>query len=246
MLILSKVQKTVGGRYVLDSVDVAIPIGGHVAVIGPSGGGKTTLLRLIAGLERPDVGELRFKDRIFVNEHLWTPPWKRRVGMVFQDLALWPHMTVREHLAFVLSKTAHQRSRKSRADRSEALLEGVQLGGLARRFPSQLSGGQQQRLAIARALAGEPEILLLDEAFNQLDSELEEHLWAWLLEHQCATGMTLLSVTHDVKRATELADRVVGLRNGRLTEIDLGTPRPNEREAQGGRDVPQQIAPRPA
>lgn len=241
MLILHKLQKALGGRPVLRSVDINLAPGSRAALMGPSGAGKTTLLRLIAGLERPDGGELRFNNRVFASAHAWVPPWERGVGMVFQDLALWPHMTASEHLAFVLS-SARRVDRKQRAQRIQQLLEAVRLADLANRFPTQLSGGQQQRLAIARALAGEPDILLLDEAFNQLDTELEDQLWGWLLQHQEESGFMLLTVTHDRQRAAQVAECVLELRDGRLGECDEGEAQASVDETGSEGDH----APRPA
>jgi iron(III) transport system ATP-binding protein len=229
VLILEGLVKHIGDAGVLKGVDASLRAGERVALMGPSGVGKTTLLRIVAGLEKPGRGRVVWNGQVFVDEHHWVPPWKRRVSMVFQDLALWPHLSASEHLEFVLSQ-ARRYGAKERARSAAALLSGLGLADLGARFPSQLSGGQQQRLAIARAVAAEPEILLMDEAFSQLDGALEEQLWALLIDMHREQGWTLVFVTHSRRQAARYADQVLVLDEGRLrppgtdegTEPDAG------------------------
>ena len=202
------VTRDFGEGPVLAGVDLAVAAGERLVVVGPSGGGKTTLLRLAAGLDAPDAGAVLLEGRIVV------PPGERGVGMVFQELALWPHMTVRENVAFPLR--ARRVPRAERERRVAELLELVGLPGLADRRPAQLSGGQRQRVALARALAPAPRLLLLDEPFSSLDPELARRLRGDLVALQERLGFTLVHVTHDRGEAAELATRVARLAGGRI------------------------------
>lgn len=197
-------SKAYGGQQVLRDFSLALAEGSATALVGPSGSGKTTILRLLVGLELPDSGTVTMGDRVVSGEEAPVPPWERGIGMVFQDLALWPHMRVRRQLAFVLPGVA----RAERAARIEQLLALAELSDKARRLPAQLSGGEQQRLAIVRTLATQPRILLLDEPFSNLDPRLRtifaRHL-ATLKEH----GVTILIATHHESDVEGLADAVV-------------------------------------
>src|SRR5262245_59748964 len=161
------IQKHFGAVEVLHDVDLDVAPGTVVALLGPSGCGKTTLLRILAGLERPDAGEVRLGDRVMTGPGAWVPPEKRRVGMVFQDWALFPHMTVERNVGYGIGR--RDPDRRSRVAQALAL---VGLQGLGDRRPGTLSGGQQQRVALARALAPRPTVLLLDEPFSNLDTTL--------------------------------------------------------------------------
>ncbi len=209
------VTRDFGEGPVLAGVDLAVAAGERLVVVGPSGGGKTTLLRLAAGLDAPDAGAVLLEGRI-VSEagRIVVPPGERGVGMVFQELALWPHMTVRENVAFPLR--ARRVPRAERERRVAELLELVGLPGLADRRPAQLSGGQRQRVALARALAPAPRLLLLDEPFSSLDPELARRLRGDLVALQERLGFTLVHVTHDRGEAAELATRVARLAGGRI------------------------------
>jgi len=214
---IRSVHKSFSGFPALVDVNLDIRSGELVALLGPSGSGKTTLLRVLAGLEFPDYGAIAFG-----GENLAGKPVRdRRVGFVFQHYALFKHMTVLDNIAFGLSV----RSRRERpaADaiqrRATELLELVQLGGLANRFPHQLSGGQKQRVALARALAIDPRVLLLDEPFGALDAKVRKDLRRWLRELHLKTGYTTVFVTHDQEEALELADRVVIMNRGRVEQI---------------------------
>jgi sulfate transport system ATP-binding protein len=211
------VSRRFGDFAALDDVSVEIPSGSLTALLGPSGSGKSTLLRVIAGLERPDAGAVEIDGR----DATALPPQRRGVGFVFQHYAAFKHMTVRENVAFGL-KVARRPKDEIRA-RVEELLELVQLPGLADRYPAQLSGGQRQRMALARALAVEPQVLLLDEPFGALDARVRQELRAWLRRLHDEVHVTTVFVTHDQEEAMEVADRIVVMNHGRVEQV--GGPR---------------------
>jgi sulfate transport system ATP-binding protein len=211
------VARRFGDFAALDDVSVEIPSGSLTALLGPSGSGKSTLLRVIAGLERPDAGAVEIDGR----DATALPPQRRGVGFVFQHYAAFKHMTVRENVAFGL-KVARRPKDEIRA-RVEELLELVQLPGLADRYPAQLSGGQRQRMALARALAVEPQVLLLDEPFGALDARVRQELRAWLRRLHDEVHVTTVFVTHDQEEAMEVADRIVVMNHGRVEQV--GGPR---------------------
>ena len=212
-----QVTKRFGGFVALDSVSIEAPTGSLTALLGPSGSGKSTLLRVIAGLEKQDSGEIF----ILEEEKTQVPPQKRGVGFVFQHYAAFKHMTVFENVAFGLK--IRKRKRVEIRDRVQDLLELVQLGGFSHRYPAQLSGGQRQRMALARALAVEPEVLLLDEPFGALDARVRQELRAWLRRLHEEIEVTTILVTHDQEEAMELADRIVLMNHGRIEQV--GSPR---------------------
>jgi sulfate transport system ATP-binding protein len=193
-------------------VSFAAPEGKVTALLGPSGCGKTTLLRLIAGLEEPDSGRITIEGRDVTR----VPVKRREVGFVFQSYALFKHMTVRDNIAFGMEI---RKAEKGAIDaRVRELLELVQLESYASRFPAQLSGGQRQRIALARALATNPKVLLLDEPFGALDAQVRVELREWLVEFHEKTGVTTLLVTHDQEEALELSQHVVLLNHGRVEQ----------------------------
>ncbi|MBN8612420.1 MAG: sulfate ABC transporter ATP-binding protein [Deltaproteobacteria bacterium] len=214
------VRKTFGKHKALDDVSVKIAGGELVALLGPSGGGKTTLLRVLAGLESPDAGVVRIRGE----EVTRNGPHARGVGFVFQHYALFREMTVFENVAFGL----RVKPRGTRPDeaaiqkRVHELLGLVQLEGLSGRHPDQLSGGQRQRVALARALAVEPKILLLDEPFGALDAKVRKELRSWLRRLHDELHVTTILVTHDQEEAFEIADRVLVIHEGRIHQD--GTP----------------------
>lgn len=208
-----KVSKKFGDFVALDDVSVEAPAGSLTALLGPSGSGKSTLLRVIAGLESPDSGEIFISDE----EKTSTPPQKRGVGFVFQHYAAFKHMTVFENVAFGLK--IRKRPKAEIRKRIHELLELVQLEGFAHRYPTQLSGGQRQRMALARALAVEPEVLLLDEPFGALDARVRQELRAWLRRLHEEIEVTTILVTHDQEEAMELADRIVLMNHGRIEQV---------------------------
>jgi sulfate transport system ATP-binding protein len=211
------VSRRFGDFAALDEVSVEIPSGSLTALLGPSGSGKSTLLRVIAGLERPDAGTVEIDGR----DATTLPPQRRGVGFVFQHYAAFKHMTVRENVAFGL-KVARRPRAEIRA-RVDELLELVQLPGLADRYPAQLSGGQRQRMALARSLAVEPSVLLLDEPFGALDARVRKELRAWLRHLHDEVHVTTVFVTHDQEEAMEVADRIVVMNHGRVEQV--GGPR---------------------
>jgi sulfate/thiosulfate transport system ATP-binding protein len=211
------VTKRFGDFAALDDVSVAIAGGSLTALLGPSGSGKSTLLRVIAGLEEPDEGTV-----LILGEHATgLPPQKRGVGFVFQHYAAFKHLTVRENVAFGLR--IRKRPKEEIRERVDELLELVQLSGLAERYPGQLSGGQRQRMALARALAVEPKVLLLDEPFGALDARVRKELRAWLRRLHEDVHVTTVLVTHDQEEAMDVADRIVLMNEGRIEQT--GKPR---------------------
>lgn len=211
-LVLRDVSKRYPGADcdALAGVDLRVGTGQVVAVVGASGCGKTTLLRLIAGLEVPAAGSIRIAGRTVAGGGAWIQPEERDVGMVFQDLALFPHLTVADNVAYGL----HGLRREGRRERTREMLGMVGMADLAERYPHQLSGGQKQRVALARALAPSPRLLLLDEPFSNLDLPLKAGLQVELGRLLRTSGVPTLIVVHDVEDVVTLADRVVILRNG--------------------------------
>ena len=217
---VKNIVKKFGAFVALDNVDLKVGKGELLALLGPSGSGKTTLLRIIAGLDWPDAGEVRIDGE----DALGRGASERHVGFVFQHYALFRHMTVFENVAFGL-RVQPRAIRKDEATiraRVKELLDLVQLDWLANRYPSQLSGGQRQRIALARALAIEPRILLLDEPFGALDAKVRKELRQWLRSLHSEIHVTSIFVTHDQEEALEVANRVVVMDKGRIEQI--GTP----------------------
>ncbi|MBK7533199.1 sulfate ABC transporter ATP-binding protein [Piscinibacter sp.] len=213
-------NKRFGQTVVCDNLNLDIPAGELVALLGPSGSGKTTLLRIIAGLEVPDSGSVLFHGADATN----TDVRERQVGFVFQHYALFAHMTIFENVAFglrVRPKSTRPPDKEIRAKVTE-LLELVQLDWIADRYPHQLSGGQRQRIALARALAVEPKVLLLDEPFGALDAKVRKELRRWLRRLHDEVHVTSVFVTHDQEEAMEVADRIVVMNEGRIEQ--QGTP----------------------
>lgn len=210
------VNKKFGDFVALENVDVTIPSGQLTALLGPSGGGKSTLLRIIAGLESADTGAIN----IHGNDATRLPAQKRNVGFVFQHYAVFKHMTVAKNVAFGLE--IRKRPKAEVAARVEELLKLVHLSQFAHRLPSQLSGGQRQRMALARALAVEPQVLLLDEPFGALDAKVRKELRDWLRRLHDEVHVTTVFVTHDQEEALEVADEIVVINEGRVEQV--GTP----------------------
>ena len=204
MLTLSGLSKSHGAASVLHCVDLQLECNSIVALMGPTGIGKTTLMRLMAGLERPDRGVITWAGTVWADADRLVPPWNRSMSMMFQDLALWPHLTIEAHLEFVL-KAQRTLRRADRRRRTIELLDPLGLQALARRFPGELSGGQQQRVALARALARDGALLLLDEPFSHLDSEAAATAWKLVLDERKRRGLTVIVATH---AGQSLADHV--------------------------------------
>jgi sulfate/thiosulfate transport system ATP-binding protein len=216
-IVAQSVTKRFGEFTALEDVSIEVAAGSLTALLGPSGGGKSTLLRVIAGLERPDAGRVLIEGEDMTRR----PAQKREVGFVFQHYAAFKHMTVRENVAFGLR--IRKRPRNEIRDRVNELLDLVQLTGLAERYPAQLSGGQRQRMALARALAVEPKVLLLDEPFGALDARVRRELRAWLRRLHDEVHVTTIFVTHDQEEAMELADQIVLMNAGHVEQA--GGPR---------------------
>ncbi len=217
MIEVESVSKSYGDFAALKDVSLSVDAGSLTALLGPSGSGKSTLLRVIAGLETPDQGAVHL-DGVDVTDH---PPSSRGVGFVFQHYAAFKHMTVRDNVAFGL--TVRKRPKDEIQEIADRLLEVVGLAGFHERYPSQLSGGQRQRMALARALAVEPSVLLLDEPFGALDRNVRTELRAWLRRLHDEVHVTTVLVTHDQEEAMELADKIVLLNHGEIEQV--GGPR---------------------
>jgi len=215
-LSITGIRKAFGGHVVIDGIDLQVREGELVALLGPSGSGKTTMLRLIAGFEDADAGEIRLGNRIVVHDQISVPPERRKIGMVFQDYALFPHLSVRENVAFGLPRA------KTRDARVREVLERVGLGPWIDQMPHFLSGGQQQRVALARALAPNPSIVLLDEPFSNLDPALRGQVRADVRRILQDAGVTAILVTHDQEEALSIADRIAVLFDGRI--VQFATP----------------------
>ena len=208
---ISNVTKSFGDFVALDDVSVTIPTGQLTALLGPSGGGKSTLLRIIAGLESADSGTIGIEGV----DATKLPPRKRNVGFVFQHYAVFKHMSVAKNVAFGLE--IRKKSKAEVAERVDELLKLVHLSQFADRMPSQLSGGQRQRMALARALAVEPTVLLLDEPFGALDAKVRKELRDWLRRLHDEVHVTTVFVTHDQEEALEVADEIVVINDGRIS-----------------------------
>jgi sulfate/thiosulfate transport system ATP-binding protein len=215
-IVVDSVSKRFGDFAALDDVSLEVRDGSLTALLGPSGGGKSTLLRVIAGLESPDSGTVS----IAGEDATLTPPQQRNVGFVFQHYAAFKHMTVAKNVAFGL--TIRRRPKEEIDARVDELLKLVHLDGFAHRYPSQLSGGQRQRMALARALAVQPRVLLLDEPFGALDATVRKELRAWLRRLHDEVHVTTVFVTHDQEEAMEVAEQIVVLNEGRIEQV--GSP----------------------
>jgi iron(III) transport system ATP-binding protein len=215
MICVHGVSKRFGAVAAVESADLCVERGEFVALLGPSGCGKTTLLRLVAGFEEPDAGEVKIGDRVVADASTWVVPERRRVGMVFQDYALFPHLTVAENVGFGLP-------RRERSARVPIVLALVDLCGLGGRYPHELSGGQQQRVALARALAPNPELVLLDEPWSNIDPHLRASMRDELARILRSIGVTVVLVTHDREEAFSLADRIAIMRAGAV--VQEGSP----------------------
>ena len=216
-IVVENVSKKFGDFVALEDVSLDVRDGSLTALLGPSGGGKSTLLRVIAGLEEPDSGTVVIDGE----DTTAVPARKRGVGFVFQHYAPFKHMTVRDNVAFGLK--IRKREKAEVEERVTELLELVHLEGFKDRYPSQLSGGQRQRMALARALAVRPKVLLLDEPFGALDATVRKELRAWLRQLHDEMHVTTVFVTHDQEEAMEVAEQIVVLNHGDIEQV--GTPR---------------------
>lgn len=214
---IKKVTKKFGNVTAVDNVDLKIPKGIFLTLLGSSGSGKTTILMMIAGFHEPSSGEILLEGELITP----IPPYKRNIGMVFQNYALWPHMTVYKNIAFPLKM--HKVPKRDIANRVKHVLGLVQLTGFEKRLPRELSGGQQQRVALARALVFNPKVLLMDEPLGALDKKLREHMQIELRRIQQNLSITVVYVTHDQEEALTMSDSIVVVNEGKIEQI--GTPR---------------------
>jgi sulfate/thiosulfate transport system ATP-binding protein len=215
-IVVGDAYKRYGDFVALDHVDFVVPDGSLTALLGPSGSGKSTLLRTIAGLDQPDSGTVTINGRDVTR----VPPQRRGIGFVFQHYAAFKHMTVRDNVAYGLK--IRKRPKAEVKEKVDNLLEVVGLSGFQGRYPNQLSGGQRQRMALARALAVDPQVLLLDEPFGALDAKVREDLRAWLRRLHDEVHVTTVLVTHDQHEALDVADRIAVLNKGRIEQV--GSP----------------------
>lgn len=213
------VIKRFGGTVAVNTLDLEVGKGQVLALLGPSGCGKTTLLRMLAGFETPDGGMITVRERVVCAPGVWVPPEKRQIGFVFQDYALFPHLSVGSNVAFGLGKMARAERRKRAAE----MLELVGLIEHSNKMPHELSGGQQQRVALARALAPDPDVVLLDEPFSNLDADLRRSVRDELRRILDSARATAVFVTHDQEEALNLGTRVAVMNRGRI--VETGTPR---------------------
>lgn len=215
-IVVRGANKHFGDFAALDDVDFVVPKGSLTSLLGPSGSGKSTLLRAIAGLDNPDTGTVVINGRDVTR----VPPQHRGIGFVFQHYAAFKHLTVRDNVAFGLK--IRKKSKAEIKEKVDNLLEVVGLAGFQGRYPNQLSGGQRQRMALARALAVDPEVLLLDEPFGALDAKVREDLRAWLRRLHDEVHVTTVLVTHDQSEALDISDRIAVLNRGRIEQV--GSP----------------------
>ena len=213
-----RLHKNFADKVALDGVSLDIAPGTFLVLLGPSGSGKTTLLRCLAGIERPSSGSILIDGSEVVGPHTFVHPEKRGLSMVFQDYALWPHLSVRKNVAFPLVNSS--RPKLERTARVDDLLERVGIAHLAKRFPNELSGGEQQRVALARALAADVGLILFDEPLSNLDADRREQLRIEIATLTRDAGVTTVYITHDQSEAFALADQVGVLNQGRLVQLD--------------------------
>lgn len=207
------VTKRYGDTVALDECDLQVPAGAVVTLLGPSGTGKSTMLRVLAGFDRPDAGRVDIRGRTVVGPGVFVPPEQRRVGVVLQDYALFPHLNVRANVGYGLARG------RERDGKIEEILEVVGLTGLGERFPHELSGGQQQRVALARALAPSPDVVILDEPFSNLDDTLRSKVRTEIISIIREAGTTALFITHDQEEALSISDFVAVMSKGRIIQM---------------------------
>src|SRR5690554_4329913 len=217
MLTIKSLSKSFdkGKNYAIEDVTFNLKAGQVCAIVGESGSGKTTLVRLIAGLERPDHGSIEMGGKVIASLDKFVQPEKRKIGLVFQEYALFPHLTISENVLYGISKV------KNKKKRAQEMLDLVGLSDMGQRYPHQLSGGQQQRVALARALAPEPSLLILDEPFSNLDTMLRTQLRNEVFDIIKKTEVTVLFVTHDTQDALSVADEILILQKGKVIQKDV-------------------------
>lgn len=219
---IEHLSKHFGPTKALDDINITVKENEFIAILGPSGCGKTTLLRAVAGFLEPTGGSIRFGEEVFFENNQAVPVEERQLGMVFQHFALWPHMTVRQHLEYPLNSSRNRKrfTAAQRRERVAATLKLVELEGFENRYPNELSGGQKQRVALARALVAEPKMLLMDEPLSALDAHLKQAMVHEIKRIHRSTKNTILYVTHDQAEAMSLADRIIVMNQGRIEQVD--------------------------
>lgn len=222
-LTIEHLTKKFGDFTALDDISMEIKDGEFLAILGPSGCGKTTLLRIIGGFEVPTKGIVNMEENLWSSPEKNVPVEKRNLGMVFQSFALWPHMTVREHVEFPLNSRRCTMTAKEKKEAADKAIQAVGLSSMEKRFPGELSGGQKQRVALARAIVARPSILLMDEPLSALDAELKISMRKEIQDIHKMTGATIVYVTHDQSEALAMADRMLIMKDGRIEQ--LGTPK---------------------
>src|SRR5665213_1642161 len=215
---MSGLAKVFGEKLALDDVSIEVEPGTFLVLLGPSGSGKTTLLRCLAGIERPSSGTIAIEGEEVAGPKTFVPPERRGLAMVFQDYALWPHLSVRKNVAYPLATSSLAKG--DRKGRCDDLLERVGISHLSERFPNELSGGEQQRVALARALAAEVGLILFDEPLSNLDADRREQLRIEIATLTREAGATAVYITHDQSEALALADQIGVLNQGRLIQLD--------------------------
>ena len=216
MIEIENITKSIQGKTVLEDVTLTVEKNRIMALVGPSGSGKTTLLRMIAGLSSPCSGVIRIDGIHASDSRFVLSPRKRKLAMIFQDLALWPHMTARKNLEYVVRR--NRSNDKTVSDKIAGLLDAVGLNGHSERYPHQLSGGEQQRLAIVRAIAQEPDYLLMDEPFSSLDPILKEELQSFLFRLRKSSEIGIVYATHNFRDFEKITDHVSVMNSGRLVQ----------------------------
>ncbi|MDK6371140.1 ABC transporter ATP-binding protein [Aerococcus urinae] len=219
---ITQLSKTYGNNVALNNISVSFEKGEFIAILGPSGCGKTTFLQSIAGFLTPDAGTIQLGDKLLYQEGESVPVEERGFGMVFQHFALWPHMSVLEHLLYPLNSSVlkKQFSKEGKKQRINKILDMLQLQNLKNRYPHELSGGQKQRVSLGRALVSGPNVLLMDEPLSALDAHLKDSMIHEIKKIHQTVGATFLYVTHDQLEAMALADRIVVMNNGEISQID--------------------------
>ena len=217
---IEHLTKKFGDFTALNDVSLEIRDGEFLAILGPSGCGKTTLLRIIGGFEAPTEGTVKSGDELLSSSDFNVPVEKRNLGMVFQSFALWPHMTVREHVEFPLDSKRCTMTPAEKKEAADKAIEAVGLSTMEKRYPGELSGGQKQRVALARAIVAKPSILLMDEPLSALDAELKISMRREIQNIHKMTGATIIYVTHDQSEALSMADRILIMKNGKIEQLD--------------------------
>ncbi|TQQ84368.1 ABC transporter ATP-binding protein [Peptacetobacter hominis] len=219
---IENLTKKFGDFTAINNINFSINKGEFLAILGPSGCGKTTMLRIIAGFEKTTDGTVSYDNQVLTSKDNTVPVEKRSLGMVFQSFALWPHMTVREHVEFPLKSKRCKMNQEEKKKAADEAIEAMRLTSMQDRYPGQLSGGQRQRVALARAIVEKPQILLMDEPLSALDAELKMSMRREIQDIHRLTNATIVYITHDQSEALALADKIIIMKDGEIEQ--MGTP----------------------